>query len=117
MSLLKAISEYIVMTDSDYAESLSEAVSIAHKREFDNRNGINATNPVTVEYEKSYVKVIRKASFEKGPIVVFRVIPKNRMEPRLDSIGNDILDAMDICGDLKVSFETHGKAETAIIGI
>lgn len=81
----------------------------------DCENGM-ATNAFTVECETHRLKVIRKAgSLDHPPILLFKVEPIAAHDSiDYDGLSDDILEALDIYGDLEISF--HGdETKTAVV--
>jgi len=94
------------------ADTLQEAVNAV--RELPWWNG-TATEPVSVERENCYVHVVRKCgSMDHPEIILFRVIPKNGMNPDLETLGSEIPEAVGIYGDLKAEF-TDDPQPTCVI--
>lgn len=101
------------MTKEEYANSIEEGIKLVNKMDYE--NGM-ATYPVTVELENSYLKIIRKCgSLDHPEILLFKVIPENNSFIIYPDIAKDIVNALDIYGDIRLVFKGEGPIKTAII--
>ncbi|TKX57452.1 hypothetical protein, partial [Halorubrum sp. SP9] len=84
------------------AETLESAVNTVRTLPW--WNGM-ATEPVSVERENCYIHVVRKCgSLDRPEILLFRVIPKNGMDPNYGALAEEIPEAAGIYGDLRAEF-------------
>lgn len=97
----------------DYTNSIAKGIEIAKNRDYS--NGMS-TKPITVNLEDSYLKIIRKCgSLNRPEILLFKVIPKNGEYIDYSELGNDILEDIEIYGDISLEFKGKGPIKTAII--
>jgi hypothetical protein len=97
----------------DYVNSIEKGIEKANNRDYE--NGM-ATNPVTVNLENSYLKIIRKCgSMDRPEILLFKVVPKNDCFVLYSDISKDIIEAIGIYGDITLTFEGNGPIKTAVI--
>ena len=97
----------------EYANSIEKGIEKANNRDYD--NGM-ATDPVTVNLENCYLKIIRKCGSLNHPeILLFKVIPKNGCFVEYPELGNNIIEGIGIYGDISLSFEGNGPIKTAVI--
>jgi len=95
-----------------YVKTLPEALKEARNADYE--NGM-ATRPFTVERERCFLKVIRKAgSLDHPSILLFKVVPKNSRTVNYGEVSDDILAALDVYGDLQVDFQGD-SIKTAVV--
>lgn len=84
-----------------------------------------ATDPATVELERCYLRVVRKAPHPDHPeTLLFKIVPKNeyvdpdtrRPDVDTDDIADDILSVSDMYGDVRVTF-TDDPQPTAVLSV
>ena len=94
--------------------TINKAVSNVKNEDYS--NGM-ATETHTVERENCYVKVTRKAGSLNHPeIILFKVVPKNNLEPDYSDISDKIIDSMDIYGDVSIDFQGD-TIKTVVLGV
>jgi len=99
-----------------YENTIQAAVEKVNALEWE--NGM-ATNPVTVKRECSYIKVIRKCgNLDHPEIILFKIIPKNDMDPDFDAIAKNIKESMGLYGDICIDIlgDPNSGSYTAVIG-
>ncbi len=102
------------MTDdnTEYVKTLPEAIKKATFADYE--NGM-ATKAFTIQKESCYLKVIRKAgSLDHPPIMLFKAIPINGNAVDYGELSNDIIEALDLYGDLELNFQGE-TIKTAVI--
>lgn len=101
------------MEETQYVDTIQEGIELANKLDYE--NGM-ATIPITVELETSYLKIIRKCGSPDRPeILLFKAIPKNDSFVIYSDIAEEIIDVLEIYGDIQLVFKGKGPIKTAVI--
>ena len=98
---------------NDHVDTIEKGIEVANNRDYE--NGM-ATDPVTVNLEDSYLKVIRKCgSMDFPEILLFKVVPKNDEFVNYSELSDEILEAIGIYGDISLEFQGNGPIKTIVI--
>jgi len=105
-------------TQSHYVNTISEAIERVNES-LEWSNGM-ATEPVTVERERSYLKVIRKCgTCERPEILLFKCVPKNGFgddNTDYQQLSDEIISALGVYGDITVEFGNGNRSiKTAVV--
>lgn len=103
----------IPIEQTEYVDSIEQGIERVNSMEYE--NGM-ATYPVTVELERSYLKIIRKCgSLDRPEILLFKAVPKNDCFVMYSDIAEDIKEAIGIYGDIKLVFKRDSSIKTCVV--